>query len=154
MKNVIDRLTFDIKVSSWCCTKHLVCWVLSYVNLLACVFCTLCNSLNKCLLLEVAPVDPYLTHKDSLCIIVWSCVTLQDKLSVTALSSHFYIFPFLALSFLFLEQWRPFFLIKQIKPKMQTYFFFFCVPQLYFWGSPFLGEIFVYVTVFLIQPLR
>ena len=27
-------------------------------------------------------------------------------------------------------------------------FFFFCVPQLYLWGSPLLGEIFVYVTVF------
>ena len=33
-------------------------------------------------------------------------------------------------------------------------FVFFCVPQLYLWGSPFLGEIFEYVTVFLIQPLR
>ena len=32
--------------------------------------------------------------------------------------------------------------------------FFFCVPQLYLWGSPLLGEIFAYVTVFLIQPLR
>ena len=28
------------------------------------------------------------------------------------------------------------------------FFFFFCVPQLYLWGSPFLGEIFAYVTVF------
>ena len=28
------------------------------------------------------------------------------------------------------------------------FFFFFCVPQLYFWGSPLLGEIFAYVTVF------
>ena len=28
-------------------------------------------------------------------------------------------------------------------------FFFFCVPQLYLWGSPLLGEIFAYVTVFL-----
>ena len=28
------------------------------------------------------------------------------------------------------------------------FFFFFCVPQLYFWGSPFWGEIFAYVTVF------
>ena len=27
-------------------------------------------------------------------------------------------------------------------------FFFFCVPQLYIWGSPLLGEIFAYVTVF------
>ena len=27
-------------------------------------------------------------------------------------------------------------------------FFFFCVPQLYLWGSPLLGEIFAYVTVF------
>ena len=26
--------------------------------------------------------------------------------------------------------------------------FFFCVPQLYLWGSPLLGEIFAYVTVF------
>ena len=26
-------------------------------------------------------------------------------------------------------------------------FFFFCVPQLYLWGSPLLGEIFAYVTV-------
>ena len=32
-------------------------------------------------------------------------------------------------------------------------FSFFCVPQLHLWGS-FLDEIFVYVTVFLIQPLR
>ena len=24
---------------------------------------------------------------------------------------------------------------------------FFCVPQLYLWGSPLLGEIFAYVTV-------
>ena len=28
------------------------------------------------------------------------------------------------------------------------FFFFFCVPQLYLWGSPLLGEIFTYVTVF------
>ena len=27
-------------------------------------------------------------------------------------------------------------------------FFCFFVPQLYLWGSPLLGEIFVYVTVF------
>ena len=27
-------------------------------------------------------------------------------------------------------------------------FFVFCVPQLYLWGSPLLGEIFTYVTVF------
>ena len=27
-------------------------------------------------------------------------------------------------------------------------FVFFCVPQLYLWGSPLLGEIFAYVTVF------
>ena len=27
------------------------------------------------------------------------------------------------------------------------FFFFFCVPQLYLWGSPLLGEIFAYVTV-------
>ena len=27
-------------------------------------------------------------------------------------------------------------------------FFVFCVPQLYLWGSPLLGEIFAYVTVF------
>ena len=33
-------------------------------------------------------------------------------------------------------------------------FFFFCVPQLYLWGSPLWGEIFAYVNVFLIQPLR
>ena len=34
-------------------------------------------------------------------------------------------------------------------------FCFFFVPQLYLWGSPLLGEIFAYVTVFfLIQPLR
>ena len=26
--------------------------------------------------------------------------------------------------------------------------FFFCIPQLYLWGSPLLGEIFAYVTVF------
>ena len=28
------------------------------------------------------------------------------------------------------------------------FFFFFGVPQLYLWGSPLLGEIFAYVTVF------
>ena len=28
------------------------------------------------------------------------------------------------------------------------FFFFFCVPQLYLWGSPLLGEVFAYVTVF------
>ena len=28
------------------------------------------------------------------------------------------------------------------------FWFFFCVPQLYLWGSPLLGEIFAYVTVF------
>ena len=28
------------------------------------------------------------------------------------------------------------------------FFFFFCFPQLYLWGSPLLGEIFAYVTVF------
>ena len=28
------------------------------------------------------------------------------------------------------------------------FFFFFLVPQLYLWGSPFLDEIFAYVTVF------
>ena len=28
------------------------------------------------------------------------------------------------------------------------FFFFFCVPQLYLWGLPLLGEIFAYVTVF------
>ena len=33
-------------------------------------------------------------------------------------------------------------------------FFFFCVPQLYLWGSPFLGEIFAYVTVFLIPKKK
>ena len=27
-------------------------------------------------------------------------------------------------------------------------FFFFFVPQVYLWGSPLLGEIFAYVTVF------
>ena len=31
---------------------------------------------------------------------------------------------------------------------MMIFFFFFCVPQLYLWSSPFLGEIFAYVTVF------
>ena len=35
-----------------------------------------------------------------------------------------------------------------------TILLFFCVPQLYLWASPFLGEIFAYVTVFLIQSLR
>ena len=30
----------------------------------------------------------------------------------------------------------------------EGFFFFFCVPQLYLWGSPLLGEIFAYVTVF------
>ena len=29
-----------------------------------------------------------------------------------------------------------------------SFFFFFCVPQLHLWGSPLLGEIFAYVTVF------
>ena len=28
------------------------------------------------------------------------------------------------------------------------HFFFFCIPQLYLSGSPLLGEIFAYVTVF------
>ena len=28
------------------------------------------------------------------------------------------------------------------------FFLFFCVPKLYLWGSPLLGEIFAYVTVF------
>ena len=28
------------------------------------------------------------------------------------------------------------------------FLFFFCVPQLYLWGSPLLGEIIAYVTVF------
>ena len=28
------------------------------------------------------------------------------------------------------------------------FFVFFCVSQLYLWGSPLLGEIFAYVTVF------
>ena len=32
------------------------------------------------------------------------------------------------------------------------FFFFFCVPQLYFWGSPLLGEIFAYVTFFFFNP--
>ena len=32
------------------------------------------------------------------------------------------------------------------------FFFFFCVPQLYLWGSPLLGEIFGYVTVFFKNP--
>ena len=32
--------------------------------------------------------------------------------------------------------------------KLTFFFFFFCVPQLYLWGSPFLGEIFADVTVF------
>ena len=31
---------------------------------------------------------------------------------------------------------------------LRPFFFFFCVPQLYLWGSPLLGEIFAYVTVF------
>ena len=31
---------------------------------------------------------------------------------------------------------------------INDFFFFFCVPQLHLWGSPFLGEIFAYVTVF------
>ena len=30
--------------------------------------------------------------------------------------------------------------------------FFLCVPQLYLWGSPLLGEIFAYVTVFFLNP--
>ena len=29
-----------------------------------------------------------------------------------------------------------------------VWFFFLCVPQLCLWSSPFLGEIFAYVTVF------
>ena len=36
-------------------------------------------------------------------------------------------------------------------PKMISnlfFFFFFCVPQLYLWGSPLLGEICTYVTIF------
>ena len=31
--------------------------------------------------------------------------------------------------------------------KQELFVFFFCVPQLYLWDSPFLGEIFAYVTV-------
>ena len=27
-------------------------------------------------------------------------------------------------------------------------YFFVCIPQLYLWGSPLLGEIFAYVAVF------
>ena len=34
------------------------------------------------------------------------------------------------------------------KIKFKFFFFFFGVPQLYLWGSPLLGEIFAYVTVF------
>ena len=34
------------------------------------------------------------------------------------------------------------------------FFFFLCVPQLYLWGSPLLGEIFCVCDRFLIQPLR
>ena len=34
------------------------------------------------------------------------------------------------------------------KGRIFFFFFFFCVPQLYLWGSPLLGEIFAYVTVF------
>ena len=32
------------------------------------------------------------------------------------------------------------------------FFFLFCVPQLYLWGPPLLGEIFAYVTVFFFNP--
>ena len=34
------------------------------------------------------------------------------------------------------------------------FLFFFCPPQLYLWAFTILGEIFAYVTGFLIQPLR
>ena len=37
---------------------------------------------------------------------------------------------------------------KQLLIYTAGIFFFFCVPQLYLWGSPFLGEIFAYVIVF------
>ena len=37
-----------------------------------------------------------------------------------------------------------------VMQRLFFFFFFFCVPQLYLWGSPLLGEIFAYVTVFLI----
>ena len=35
-----------------------------------------------------------------------------------------------------------------------NFFFFFCVPQLHLWGSPFWGEIFAVCDRFLIQSLR
>ena len=43
---------------------------------------------------------------------------------------------------------------KKIQGKngLKKIFFFFCVPQLYLWGSPLLGEIFAYVTVFFFNP--
>ena len=41
--------------------------------------------------------------------------------------------------------------IKELPFDCKAFFFFFCVPQLYLWGSPFLGEIFAYVTVFFLS---
>ena len=43
----------------------------------------------------------------------------------------------------------------KVSGMLLSFFLSFCVPQLYLWGSPFLGEIFAYVTLFFkIQPLR
>ena len=48
----------------------------------------------------------------------------------------------------------PYFDLSEVSPMCLSVFFvfvfvlFFCVPQLYLWGSPLLGEIFAYVTVF------
>ena len=38
--------------------------------------------------------------------------------------------------------------LTSVKFWCKVFLFFFCVPQLYLWGSPLLGEIFAYVTVF------
>ena len=61
--------------------------------------------------------------------------TLRGDTAVTSLPSFCFLFCFVCLFVFFV-------------------LFFFCVPRLYLWGSPLLGEIFAYVTVFLIQSLR
>ena len=54
----------------------------------------------------------------------------------------------MVLSSLLLLQLLTFFVLFFVLFVCCCCFFFFCVPQLYLWGSPLLGEIFAYVTVF------
>ena len=66
----------------------------------------------------------------------WQCAALQAQ--YTSISAQrFYIYTLLQGHTLQHTGFLSFF-----------FFFFLCVPQLYLWGSPLLGEIFAYVTVF------